>query len=196
MCRAWFTKKLTILSVLRIRCLAEVMESEHSVDLRYGVDEYRYFFTVYAENIDGDFRTRIRFSTGHEAVVDEPVEFGGSNAGPNPIEMLLASLASCFVISILIHAKRFGVSIDRVEVYVRGWFDIRGFLGIDSSKRGMELITLRARIESGAECEKLKKVVDRALRGWVVGSTLAKSGVLKISLSIPRCVDSLSIDLS
>jgi len=28
-------------------------------------------------------------------VIDEPVEMGGTNAGPNPIEYLLATLAGC-----------------------------------------------------------------------------------------------------
>ncbi len=155
--------------------------------LCFGVEGYRYFFSVYAESLGGGFETRVKFSTGHEIVVDEPEEFGGSNAGPNPIELLLASLASCFTISLLIHARRLRVSIDRVEVFVEGWFDIRGFLALEGFEPGMERIVLRARILSRESCEKLKHVLDRVLRGWVVGSTLAKSGVLEVSIDIPSC---------
>ncbi len=153
----------------------------------FGVEGYKYFFRIYAESLGRGFETRIRFSTGHEIVVDEPEEFGGSNAGPNPIELLLASLASCFAISLLIHARRLRVSIDRVEVFVEGWFDIRGFLALEGFEPGMEKIVLRAKVLSQEGCEKLKQVVDRALRGWVVGSTLMKSGVLEISIDIPSC---------
>ena len=31
---------------------------------------------------------------GHSLVADEPIAAGGSNAGPNPYDLLLASLAS------------------------------------------------------------------------------------------------------
>ncbi len=156
-------------------------------DLNFGVEGYKYFFSVYAENLGRNFETRVRFSTGHEIVVDEPEEFGGSNAGPNPIEMLLASLASCFTISLLVHARRHRVSIDRVEVFVEGWFDIRGFLALEGFEPGMEKIMLRAKVLSQESCERLKHVVDKALRGWVVGSTLMKSSVLEISIDIPSC---------
>ncbi|MFF4948769.1 OsmC family protein [Streptomyces chattanoogensis] len=38
------------------------------------------------------YRIRVR---GHEMVVDQPAETGGSDSGPTPVELFVASLASC-----------------------------------------------------------------------------------------------------
>jgi putative redox protein len=54
----------------------------------------------------------------HDVTVDESEETGGNDAGPNPQEMLAASLASCTAITIEMYAKRKGWDIGEVEVDV------------------------------------------------------------------------------
>lgn len=45
--------------------------------------------------MDGEsYRIRVR---GHELVVDQPVDAGGSGSGPTPVDLFVASLASCIV---------------------------------------------------------------------------------------------------
>lgn len=39
--------------------------------------------------------------TGHEIVMDGPAEFGGENAGPRPMEMLLVGLGGCSSFDVL-----------------------------------------------------------------------------------------------
>lgn len=58
-------------------------------------------------------RVRIR---EHELVVDEPGELGGEDQGPNPQELLAASLAACTAITLEMYAKRKGWDIGRIEV--------------------------------------------------------------------------------
>lgn len=58
-------------------------------------------------------RVRIR---EHELVVDEPGELGGEDQGPNPQELLAASLAACTAITLEMYAKRKGWEIAPVEV--------------------------------------------------------------------------------
>jgi putative redox protein len=52
----------------------------------------------------------------HQLIADEPVEKGGEDEGPDPQELLAASLASCTAITLEMYAKRKGWDIGQVEV--------------------------------------------------------------------------------
>lgn len=69
---------------------------------------------------DGGLRHRIEIDNGsqHEIVADEPKERGGSDGGPNPQELLAASLASCSAITMEMYAQRKGWDIGDVVVEV------------------------------------------------------------------------------
>jgi len=54
----------------------------------------------------------------HKVTSDEPTPAGGSDAGPNPQELLAASLASCSAITMEMYAKRKGWDIGEVVVEV------------------------------------------------------------------------------
>ncbi len=54
----------------------------------------------------------------HQLTVDEPLESGGDDAGPDPQEMLAVSLASCTAITMEMYATRKGWDVGHVEVDV------------------------------------------------------------------------------
>jgi len=149
-------------------------------------EEFKAVFSVRASNSE-KFKVVVSCGTGHRVVVDEPSELGGGGSGPNPIELFLASLASCFAITLRIHSTREGVPIDRVEVEGRAELDLRSVLGIEGFEPGLELVELKARIFSSAKCSDVDRVVDKTLRTWVVGSTVAKSGVLRVVVEKIGC---------
>ena len=53
---------------------------------------------------------------GHHLVADEPTDIGGSDHGPNPQELLAASLASCTAITVEMYAERKGWDLTGLEV--------------------------------------------------------------------------------
>jgi putative redox protein len=55
----------------------------------------------------------------HHVTVDEPPEHGGDDEGPNPQEMLAASLASCTAVTMEMYAKHKGWDLGPVEVEVQ-----------------------------------------------------------------------------
>lgn len=72
---------------------------------------------VTARRDGGGFRHTL--SAGdHELTVDEPLETGGHDAGPNPQELLAVSLASCTAITMEMYAARKGWELGHVEVDV------------------------------------------------------------------------------
>ena len=63
--------------------------------------------------------------------VDEPPHMGGSDAGPNPVEILLVALGTCQEISYAVTAALMGIDLKKVKVFVEGSIDLRGALGMD-----------------------------------------------------------------
>ena len=55
----------------------------------------------------------------HHLVADEPEASGGEDSGPDPQEMLAASLASCTAITMEMYAKRKGWNVDGMAVDCR-----------------------------------------------------------------------------
>ncbi len=54
----------------------------------------------------------------HQVIVDETLESGGEDAGPDPQELLAVSLASCTAITMEMYAGRKGWDVGHVEVDV------------------------------------------------------------------------------
>ena len=54
----------------------------------------------------------------HQVTVDEPLDAGGHDVGPDPQELLAVSLASCTAITMEMYAARKGWDIGHVEVAV------------------------------------------------------------------------------
>jgi putative redox protein len=54
----------------------------------------------------------------HQLTVDEPLDAGGEDLGPDPRELLAVSLASCTAITIEMYAARKGWEVGHVEVDV------------------------------------------------------------------------------
>jgi putative redox protein len=65
----------------------------------------------------GTFRHTVQVRD-HELTVDEPIQDGGEDSGPDPQELLAVSLASCTAITMEMYAARKGWDIGHVEVDV------------------------------------------------------------------------------
>jgi uncharacterized OsmC-like protein len=62
---------------------------------------------------------QVEISAGnHSFLSDETVRSGGDDIGPAPYDLLLASLASCKVITVLMYAERKGWPVEGVSVYL------------------------------------------------------------------------------
>jgi putative redox protein len=70
-----------------------------------------------ARREDGTFRHSVHVRD-HTLTVDEPLDLGGQDVGPDPQELLAASLASCTAITMEMYAVRKGWDIGGVEVDV------------------------------------------------------------------------------
>jgi putative redox protein len=60
---------------------------------------------VHATQAATPFQVRI-VASGHDLLADEPPDNGGTNAGPNPFDYVLAGLAACTAITLRMYAER------------------------------------------------------------------------------------------
>jgi putative redox protein len=70
-----------------------------------------------ARRVGGNLEHHIEVRA-HKVTSDEPQSDGGTDAGPNPQELLAASLASCSAITVEMYAKRKGWDVGDVVVEV------------------------------------------------------------------------------
>jgi putative redox protein len=68
---------------------------------------------------DGDTLRHTVQVRDHQVTIDEPLDAGGDDTGPDPQELLAASLASCTAITMEMYAARKGWNIGHVEVDVQ-----------------------------------------------------------------------------
>jgi len=68
----------------------------------------------------------------HRLIVDQPPALGGDDSGPNPGDLLRASLAACLVQAYAGHAERLGVDLQGLEVTVESDVHLRKAFGAES----------------------------------------------------------------
>src|SRR5919204_5631212 len=74
--------------------------------------------TVVVRGGAGELRQDVQAGR-HHLIVDEPVDAGGSDAGPTPYDLLLAALGACTAMTLRIYARRKGWPLNDVEVRLR-----------------------------------------------------------------------------
>lgn len=116
-------------------------------------------------------RTSIR---NFEVVVDEPESLGGSNAGPNPMELLLAALGTCQVILFAAYATFLQVPLEGLRVRVSGRLDPRGFFGVAEVPCGYQAVNYEIHLEGPAEAEQVRQLAELAESRCPVLDTLQR----------------------
>lgn len=96
--------------------------------------------------------------------VDEPPQLGGTDTGPNPVELVLAALGTCQEIVYATYARLLGIPIESLAIRVSGDLDLRGFLGAADVPAGYRAIDFDVAIESSASVAEVARLVETVNR--------------------------------
>lgn len=92
-------------------------------------------------------------------VADEPEVLGGTDSAPDPVEFLLASLASCVSIGLVTQAAKRGIELRDFEIDVEGDLDVRGYLGDRGVRPGFTDIRYTVRVDAAAPTDEVAEIL-------------------------------------
>ena len=70
---------------------------------------------IVRENVQGRYQQEVIVGE-HRLLADEPVSVGGADAGPAPLEYVMAGLGACTSMTLRMYAERKGIPLTRISV--------------------------------------------------------------------------------
>ena len=126
----------------------------------------------------------LSISRNHKVTLDEPKHLGGTDKGPSPIELLLAALGGCQIISLAFFAPKLGVNLKSVETVVEGYLDPRGFMGVSGVRPGFQRIRISTKIQAEGPSEKIKELVKLAEERCPVNDNIKNNTHIELAVEI------------
>jgi len=119
---------------------------------------------------DGDLRAVVdagRF----QLIVDEPESAGGTDRGPQPTDVLLASIASCFAIAMAYAARKSATVLSDLQVTATATYE------------GLRFSTVAIALTSTLARETLEALIPQAKRVCYVTNTLREPPEITINVT-------------
>ncbi len=109
-------------------------------------------------------------------VIDEPLERGGSNQGPSPTEMLMASLLGC--INVIAHnvARRMDIDLRNFDVSLECDFDRRGVQQLETVAVPFVEVRVTVNCQTSANSEDFETLKADVSRFCPITVTLRAAG--------------------
>ena len=125
-----------------------------------------------------------RHRTGFTYDVDHPLAFAAEDNGATPVELVLASLASCFTAGVATVASYRGIQLRSVTAELEGDMDLRGIMGVDPDIRnGYQGIRVRFSIDADATREELEAVVAQSQKRSAVFDIVTNPTAVTVGLA-------------
>ena len=154
-------------------------------DLRDNPEHANAIFAADSRQVDG-LRSETKISQ-FSLTIDEPPNLGGTDTGPNPVELVLAALATCQEITYRAYATALGIPLDSVRVELEGDLDLRGFFAVDDSVRpGYGAIRGTVHLVSSADRETLEQLRQAVNAHCPVLDIVANPVPVQLDIAIER----------
>jgi len=105
---------------------------------------------------------------GFDLRVDEPAEVGGDDTGPQPTDLFLASISSCFVLSLAWAARKRELTVESIDVRVIGTYD------------GPRFSRIEIEVDLPGDAEQVAALIASAERVCYVTNTIKRTPDLEV----------------
>ena len=122
-------------------------------------------------------------SRGHHFIVDSPPPLGGPNEEVNPLDILLAALATCGTFVCETAARELDIPLESALVTVEGDFDPRGVKGVDGVDPRLQAFRVVLSLE-GPTQEQGQTLADAFRARCPVFTTLNRSCPIEITVEV------------
>jgi uncharacterized OsmC-like protein len=112
----------------------------------------------------------------HTIKMDEPAVLGGSDTAPNMVEVVLGAYGCCLTTGYVMNAAQRGITLDGVEVRLKGDIDLRGFFGLSADvPPGYKGIEVEVKLDAPKATEaELQELHAHVVRTSPVGSIISR----------------------
>lgn len=96
--------------------------------------------------------------------IDEPEMLGGTDQGPNPVELLIGTAASCFSITFQVIASQQGITLEEVQATIEADLNAAVFLGLEEGDGGILEPTITLHAKTSANQKQVEEIAHMALQ--------------------------------
>lgn len=120
---------------------------------------------------------------GHHLIVDSPPPLGGPNEEINPLDILLAALASCGTFVCETASREMDIPLQAVNVTTEGDFDPRGVKGIEGVDPRIQAFRVNIALK-GPTPKQAEALVHAFRTRCPVFTTLQRAADIEISIDL------------
>jgi putative redox protein len=119
----------------------------------------------------------------HTMVVDQPTAGGGTDAGPNPLQYFMLSLAGCISAIARIAATQKKITLRSIKLTVQGELDTDALMGVSQDVRsGFGAIEVTAEINADLSDEEKRAFLEEVDARCPISENIAKITPVSIRL--------------
>lgn len=128
---------------------------------------------IHADIFNGDNCKITASVSGFDVKMDEPIDNGGDDSAPTPVDMLVSAISGCLHLTFSIFCALSGVSLEELHTEAEATIDRRCLLGnLDKYPPRLDSIHIKVMCSSDESEDKLLAILEKAHRSCPVGGSL------------------------